>query len=1151
MKSAPHETKAKDSSGSGNDGNTNQKSHGRSRSFDYLVSPPAQASSTQGQSQSSSQYTSSAGVKLSPQTRSPRQVPASASLKPAAAPDNIKMPTFTASGTLEATIETPRTPRGERINYNMGIATVGSNVGTETNSLPSMGNFTVHEFPTDLHRAVASKTTTLSQLRTHLLARPSAAQIKDSGGRLPLHILSLNKDLVGHYKNVNKEEELMNFILELFQVFPQAIVQADSDGRIPFSYALIDWIETAHNANGGLSPPNQSSSYLNPHQSTTASAVASSVGADVTSYPDQIQYNAEQQSSKKLSSWRKSGKRKVSSETEFLTGKKPSSSRKAQGRTGTVAYRPIPPTNESSVNNPDPPLRATSKHKEHPRRGYPSSQRPPHHTPGGGGSIATATISQMDGSASYADMQSIGGWTLEDVIPYQIRVDSLAHWDFMVLSRLLKQLQSDAKSGSYKLSSRHTDMSNTGGGLQSFPNIDRQDSFKDQVSLSSQYTDPNNKVTLSQGPVPMTPPPKTLRIQHSNPPQSAITNPLMTPSPSVHPSDIGNDPAWLATILISNVASIPSLLKIILCISDQDPKRDIIFHCPIVTSIFQSQYSVGNWLVHMLEHPSPSIAKHAVDYLDQISSSSTHLHKVSGMLYLDNQYQFRKIMTEKDHLYTKIGNLDHFLISLLGLQIEEDMQRGSSSLVVQYILHHQLCTTSVLVVALMDLMFHFILIVTFQHFSNLFFQEQGRLMEGLTTYYLTMVAIIYLIIRKVSHYSVMLKMSWKCFFRYSFRWLDLLDVFSLILALVCMLMMEIRLEEQLFNPELWFRELVAIATLMIWCKFVGFLYMVNLEVKYYICIIGENMRNIRWILFFLAMGILAFSQMMHVILSSPLICTPEDPASFCSQNSYLQAYSILLGTFDESEFDATVLSALLFVFYSFITIIVLFTSLIAMTVKTFSSLSSSQPYGETRLTYFAEVKAFQRLLLGQWSLVQYCSIVLFLCSIAVVVLLSVASMRDLLLEQHGDVVIISGAVVLLLFVWVSVLAFFSHITFYDFMEVSRRSNHTVSPSTLLSRGKYPTIKWILHYLSSPIRFAVEELLGISKKTTDRTQNLFRIPNSMEGEEDSKSDTRMILNEMKKMEKEMRELQNRTKVEIMAQIRNKENADSFLGSARKS
>merc|ERR1712232_1007185 len=113
-------------------------------------------------------------------------------------------------------------------------------------------------------------------------------------------------------------------------------------------------------------------------------------------------------------------------------------------------------------------------------------------------------------------------------------------------------------------------------------------------------------------------------------------------------------------------------------------------------------------------------------------------------------------------------------------------------------------------------------------------------------------------------------------------------------------------------------------------------------------------------------------------------------------------------------------------------------SLVAITVQTFTSLSNSQPYGETRLTYFAEVKAFQRLLLGQWTLVQYCSIVLFLCSIAVVILLSVASIRDILLKQHGDAVYIGGAVVLLIFVWISVLAFFSHITFYDFMEVSRR-----------------------------------------------------------------------------------------------------------------
>ena len=135
------------------------------------------------------------------------------------------------------------------------------------------------------------------------------------------------------------------------------------------------------------------------------------------------------------STWRKKGnaKKPLSSETVSLTGKKASASSSSSSyssnrkvsaqpskssRPGSNAYRPIQTSENTNTDPMEAPIHATSKHKEHPRRHHhhrrPSSS---YHHPSNreGGSIATATISQMDGSASYADMNSIGGWTLDDV----------------------------------------------------------------------------------------------------------------------------------------------------------------------------------------------------------------------------------------------------------------------------------------------------------------------------------------------------------------------------------------------------------------------------------------------------------------------------------------------------------------------------------------------------------------------------------------------------------------------------------------------------------------------------------------------------------------------------------------------------------------
>ena len=92
------------------------------------------------------------------------------------------------------------------------------------------------EYPSAFHLALCSNSgrndsndfsTYLDCLRIHLLARPSSCSIKDSNGRLPLHLLSLNATLLLEAPRNDLEE----FIMDVFNQYPLAAITSDKDGR--------------------------------------------------------------------------------------------------------------------------------------------------------------------------------------------------------------------------------------------------------------------------------------------------------------------------------------------------------------------------------------------------------------------------------------------------------------------------------------------------------------------------------------------------------------------------------------------------------------------------------------------------------------------------------------------------------------------------------------------------------------------------------------------------------------------------------------------------------------------------------------------------------------------------------------------------------
>lgn len=120
------------------------------------------------------------------------------------------------------------------------------------------------------------------------------------------------------------------------------------------------------------------------------------------------------------------------------------------------------------------------------------------------------------------------------------------------------------------------------------------------------------------------------------------------------------------------------------------------------------------------------------------------------------------------------------------------------------------------------------------------------------------------------------------------------------------------------------------------------------------------------------------------------------------------------------------------------TFIILGYALVATSIdicnKAVTFRSENSAYGNrSRLVYIAELRAFRRLFDQRWTVMQYCAALLFLTSTVVVFLFAAVEIRTA--GEYYSSGILGGVVALLLiFLFVSIMANVSHMTYYSFVE---------------------------------------------------------------------------------------------------------------------
>jgi hypothetical protein len=558
---------------------------------------------------------------------------------------------------------------------------------------------------------------------------------------------------------------------------------------------------------------------------------------------------------------------------------------------------------------------------------------------------------------------------------------------------------------------------------------------------------------------------------------------------------VSGDAAWICNTLVSSIASIPSFMKTLLLLSDYDPVKSRVFHLSIVRRVISSRHAIGNWLVYMLEAVDPVVARRGVDYLEILSEDEDEnalIPSTRRVRYAGTQLS----PAGRAALYYKVSKLDYFLPAILALEETSEVDRASKTKLLRHILDKELASRPTLTMAFFDLFFLLLLLVTFQMTVYHVVEQQPQNVKYTTTYFLSMIATLYAILRKFGQMSSMIKISRRAFLENNFRWVDGVDWLAILLVIGGIVWMAVSITAgyQTVPVTDYMRSFLAAGICGVWLKLVSWLSVINWQVINLVGLLSQIVRGIRWILLFLVMTIFASSQMFYVMLSG-LSC--DENGYYCEKdNAYLKVWAILLGQFDVDDFQTT-FSVICFVGFSFVTFIILGYALIATSIDIYNKAvtfrSENSAYGDrSRFVYIAELRAFRRLFDQRWTAMQYCSALLFLTSSFVIFLFAAEEIREAL-GQYYDGGILGGVVALLiLFLFVSITAFVSHMTYYSFVEESGATGCASVVCRILASN------FIVRFFSNPIERFMRFIVDIDGIHLDGTPSTAKYTDSWQG-----------------------------------------------------
>jgi len=183
-------------------------------------------------------------------------------------------------------------------------------------------------------------------------------------------------------------------------------------------------------------------------------------------------------------------------------------------------------------------------------------------------------------------------------------------------------------------------------------------------------------------------------------------------------------------------------------------------------------------------------------------------------------------------LYYKVSKLDYFLPAILALEETSEVDRASKTKLLRHILDKELGSRPTITMAFFDLFFLLLLLVTFQ--MSVYHVVEGRKQDVkyATTYFLSMIAALYAILRKFGQMSSMIKISRQAFVENNFRWVDAVDWLAILLVVGGIVWMAISITDGYETVPVtdYMRSYLAAAICGVWLKLVSWLSVINWQV---------------------------------------------------------------------------------------------------------------------------------------------------------------------------------------------------------------------------------------------------------------------------------------------------------------------------------
>jgi hypothetical protein len=195
--------------------------------------------------------------------------------------------------------------------------------------------------------------------------------------------------------------------------------------------------------------------------------------------------------------------------------------------------------------------------------------------------------------------------------------------------------------------------------------------------------------------------------------------------PRTTPHEDESKEVLLEEHLVKSIASIPHLLKMILLIND-DQHRKYVLSCSIVQRVLASKYSIGDWLVGMLQSDDIYVVNRVITYLKLASEVSLKEEKNMPAPVSSRRESIWDFSTRDDpnscshqstrvQLYSEVSHLQGFVPSLLSLS-NHQVEEVSTTTLVKGVLDR--IVAKGVIIVLFDGIFLILLIVGFRTAIN-------------------------------------------------------------------------------------------------------------------------------------------------------------------------------------------------------------------------------------------------------------------------------------------------------------------------------------------------------------------------------------------------------------------------------------------------